>query len=255
MSKMPIIFIGHGSPMNAIENNRFTEKWEAMGQVLPTPKAILAVSAHWYTNGLKIMDNEHPKMIYDMYGFPDELYQLVYSAQGSPHFARRVKECLSLPAVMDQSWGYDHGAWSVLRRMFPHADIPVFQVSVNRIASPKEHFRLGQELAVLRQEGVLIFGSGNVVHNLGRVDWSVSAGLPWADEFDEYVKANIVTRNYDRVIAYEKAGPSAQLAFGSLDHFAPLLTVLGAAERTDQIVVFNEERIMGSLSMTSYLFQ
>lgn len=252
MKQMPVLFVGHGSPMNAIEDNVFSAQWKRLGEQLPRPQAILSVSAHWFTEGTRVTDAPAPKMVYDMYGFPDELYKVTYPAPGSPRFAGMVRELL--PAQVDNTWGLDHGSWSVLRRLYPQADIPVFQLSVNRQASAAEHFALGQRLRTLREQGVLILGSGNVVHNLAKVNWNMDGGYPWADEFDSYVRDNILLRNFDNVIHYDHAGDIAAIAFPMLDHYAPLLYVLGASDEHDQITVFNDERVLGSLSMTGYLF-
>lgn len=254
--QMPVLFVGHGSPMNAIENNSYSAYWETLGGELPRPEAILSVSAHWYTPGLRITDAPNPKMVYDMYGFPDELYQVDYNASGSPHYAGMVKDIIGEKLRIDNSWGLDHGSWSVLCRMYPDADIPVFQLSVDSTASAEECYETGQKLRALRDQGVLILGSGNVVHNLARVNWTMEdKGYPWAKEFDEYIKSSILTHNVKNVIDYEKAGASSALAFQMMDHFAPLLYILGASNETDRIRVFNDSCTLGALSMTSYLFE
>lgn len=256
MKKMPTLFIGHGSPMNAIEDNRFSQAWKALGNQMPKPEAILSVSAHWYTNDTRIMTSEDPETIYDMYGFPEELYQIVYKAKGSPNVAKKAKELISREVHVDNSWGYDHGTWSVLHRMYPEAEIPVFQLSVDRNASPEQHYKMGQELSKLREQGVLIFGSGNVVHNLRRINWNMEyEGFSWAEEFDDYIMEKILERKDDDVVHYQNAGSSASLAFTTLDHYAPLLYVLGAADREDKVTVLCKDCVLGSLSMTSYLFK
>ena len=226
-----------------------------LGKKLPHPKAILSVSAHWFTKGTKVSDEEHPETIYDMYGFPQPLYEIVYGAKGSPEFAHKAKELIGSRVSIDNSWGLDHGTWSVLHRMYPKAEIPVFQLSVDRSASPQEHFEMGKKLRSLRSEGVLIFGSGNIVHNLSRLDWNSEKGYDWAEEFDGYIKKSIIARNFDDVISYQNAGKPAALAFNTLDHYAPLLYVLGAAEEEDKVSVFNDSCVMGAISMTSYLFE
>ncbi len=251
--RMPIVFTGHGSPMNAIEDNQYSRVWIGLGESLPKPKAILAVSAHWFGRGIKINDSANPAMIYDMYGFPEELYQLKYPAPGSPALARRVKELLGNTVETDNSWGIDHGSWSVLRHVFPKAEVPVIQLGVNALLSPAEHFTIGQKLKPLRDEGVLIFGSGNIVHNLARIDWRMNDGQLWAQEFDQYIKHAVMDRRFEDVVAYQHAGESAELAVPSLDHYAPLLYVLGASDESDLISVFNADCAYGSLSMTSYL--
>ncbi len=253
--KMPVLFVGHGSPMNAIENNEYTKEWEALGEKLPRPEAILSVSAHWFTKGTRVSDEEQPETIYDMYGFPQPLYEIVYAAKGSPEFAHKAKELIGSSVSIDNSWGLDHGTWSVLHRMYPKADIPVFQLSVDRDASPQQHFDMGSRLKSLRSEGVLIFGSGNIVHNLSRLDWNSERGYDWAEEFDGYIKRNIVDKDFVGVINYENAGKPAALAFNTLDHYAPLLYVLGASEQVDEVSVFNDSCVMGAISMTSYLFE
>lgn len=253
--RMPVLFAGHGTPMNAIEQNEYTETWTRIGKQLEKPRVILSVSAHWYTEGTRISDTEEPQQIYDMYGFPNELYQLSYPVKGSPADARRAAELIGPSVITDNSWGIDHGTWSVLCHMFPEADIPVLQLSVNGHAKPQELYEIGKRLSPLREEGVLIFGSGNVVHHLGRVNWSMGGGEPWALEFDHYVRNNILLGNHADVIRYENAGPSAKLAVPTPDHFYPLLYVLGASDAKDNITVFNDSCTLGSLSMTGYLFE
>lgn len=253
MNNMPVLFVGHGSPMNAIEDNPFSAAWEQLGTVLPKPQAILSVSAHWFTQGTRVTDAPNPKMVYDMYGFPDALYRVKYPAPGSPYFAGLAAELL--PAQIDNGWGLDHGSWSVLRRIYPRADIPVFQVSVDRRASMERHFALGRRLRSLRGQGVLIFCSGNIVHNLAGVRWEMDGGLPWADSFDEYIKRGVLRGDFDNAVHYERAGESAKAAVPTPDHYAPLLYALGASDEGDRVSVFNDARVLGSLSMTSYLFQ
>ena len=253
-NSMPVLFVGHGSPMNAIEDNPYSRAWSALGKSLEKPKAILSISAHWFTRGTKINNEPMPAQIYDMYGFPDELYQLKYPAPGSPELVKRVQELLGNSVTVDNHWGIDHGAWSVLNRMFPEANVPILPLSVNAQLAPGEHFALGQMLKPLRDEGVLIFGSGNVVHNLSRIDWRKPEGAPWAEAFDQYIYHAIMSRKFDDVINYLDAGDAAELAVPSLDHFLPLLYVLGASDETDQTSVFNQDCMLSSLSMTSYLF-
>ncbi len=255
MKYMPTLFIGHGSPMNAIEDNSFVDQWKAVAERIPRPEAILSVSAHWYTKGTKIMDEKSPKTIYDMYGFPDELYKVIYNAKGSPNLADKALKLISRTVETDNSWGYDHGTWSVLHRMYPNADIPVIQLSVDKNASMQEHYNIGRELSKLRKDGILIFGSGNITHNLSRVNWQMAGGYDWAEDFDNYVIENIKNKNYDNVINYKKAGKSADYAVPISDHYAPMLYVLGALEGDEKVSVFNDECILGSLSMTSYLFE
>jgi len=252
--RMPLVFIGHGSPMNAIEDNEFTLNWSKLAQEIPQPKAILAISAHWFTNGTKVNDELNPKMVYDMYGFPAELYQIKYPAPGNPDLAKLISSLVSKEVKIDNTWGYDHGTWSVLVKMYPKANIPLIQLSIDRSTSNETHYKIGQQLSELRNQGVLILGSGNVVHNLGRIDWNMqSGGYPWAVSFDAYIKNKILSHDFDDVVHFERAGDAAKLAVPTPDHFLPLLYVLGASLPEDQIRVINEACMMGSMSMTSYL--
>ncbi len=254
MQDMPVVFVGHGSPMNAIEDNGFTRSWELLGEELPIPPAILCVSAHWFTRGTKTADDPRPNTVHDFYGFPEALYRVEYPAPGSPEWAHTTVDLLDGRAQIDNSWGIDHGAWSVLRRMFPQADVPVYQLSVDASASMEERYERGRALAPLRKQGVLIMGSGNMVHNLGMVDWSSEGGFPWADEFDRYIREAVLAGDHGKVIDYRQAGSAARLAVPTPDHFAPLVYALGAAGTGGTVETFNEARTMGSLSMTGYVF-
>ena len=252
---MPLLFIGHGSPMNAIENNEFTKNWTEIALKIGKPKAILSISAHWYTDGTRINDEKVPKIVYDMYGFPKELYDLVYNASGAPEIAHIVEDLLSREVRIDNSWGIDHGTWSVSTHMYPAADIPLLQMSIDMDAPAATHFAIGKELKALREQGVLILGSGNVVHNLALVNWDMETGYAWADDFDKYIKDKIATGKYEDVIDYKKAGPSSDRAFYTPEHFYPLLYIIGASDKADKLTVYNDKRIMGAISMTCYLFE
>jgi len=255
MKRMPALFVGHGTPMNAIEVNDYTRNWVKIAHDIPKPEAILAISAHWYTDGSRITDEAHPKMVYDMYGFPDELYKVDYRAKGSPELAHLTKELIKRNVKIDNSWGYDHGTWSVLCKMYPEADIPVYQLSVDGKAGPETHFQIGQEISALREQGVMIFASGNVVHNLSRINWEMNGGHTWAVDFDNYIKEKIIKKQYDNVVDYKSAGKSSELAFFTPEHFYPLLYVLGASKQDDELSIYNDSCTLGSLSMTSYLFK
>jgi len=254
MSRMPVLFVGHGSPMNAIEDNVYTREWTEIGRAIPKPDVILSVSAHWTTDGTRITDSSRPRTIYDMYGFPKELYEVVYQPPGSPEHARMTVALLENVQI-DNSWGIDHGSWSVLCKMYPNADIPVFQLSLDVRASAKMHYETGKALKTLREKNVLILGSGNIVHNLSRVGWEMDGGYPWAIDFDGYIKEQIMKREFQNVINYKNAGSSAEIAFRSTEHFDPLLYVLGASDTDDRIRIINDSCTMGSISMTSYLFE
>ena len=253
---MPVIFVGHGSPMNAIEDNEYTKTWRSLGERLPRPEAIVSISAHWYTKGTKIMNEESPKTIYDMYGFPKELYEIIYDSPGSPKLAGATKELISKETEYDNSWGIDHGTWSVLIHMYPERDIPVFQISVDAYAPPEIHYNIGKEIKALREKGVLIFGTGNIVHNLRLVDWhKKNKGFDWAYEFDDYIYKNILNNTHENIIKYDEIGDIAKLAVPTPDHFYPLLYILGASDKEDRVSVFNKSCELGSLTMTGYLWE
>jgi 4,5-DOPA dioxygenase extradiol len=252
---MPMIFVGHGNPMNAVEENEFTKAWAEIGKSIPKPKAILSVSAHWLTNGTFVTTNENPKTIYDFYGFPDVLFQQKYPAPGSVELANNIISKIKEPPVKSElNWGLDHGTWSVLIKMYPKADIPVIQLSIDENKDADFHYYLGKKLAFLRNRGVLIFCSGNIVHNLRRIKWE-GGKYDWAIEFDELVKNKIDNRDFKSLIDYEKFGNSAKLSIPTNDHYLPLLYALGAAEEKSNIKYFNDDIVMGSLAMRSLLIQ
>lgn len=256
MTKMPVVFIGHGSPMNAIEDNRYTRTWRALGERFPMPTAILSVSAHWFTQGTRIMDKENPRTVYDMYGFPKELYEITYNSPGSPSFAKSTRELISRETVFDNSWGIDHGTWSVLVHMYPERNIPVFQVSIDAEAPSETHYQIGHELRALREQGVLILGSGNIVHNLRRVDWGmVGKGFDWAQEFDGWINEKIMKGDHQQILRFREKGDIARLAVPTPDHFYPLLYTLGASDEKDTVTVYNQSCELGSLSMTAYVWE
>ncbi|MDF2590868.1 MAG: ygiD [Clostridia bacterium] len=247
--KMPVLFIGHGSPMNAIETNPFTESLRKLGESFAEmPKAIMVVSAHWLTRGTFVSTAEKPEVIYDFYGFPKELYQVKYPAVGAPFIAKEIMK-LAPHIKEDNQWGLDHGAWSILKHIFPNAGIPVFQLSIDFYQSMQYHFDLASELRQLREQGVLFIGSGNVVHNLALV-FSKEDNSPfeWASEFDEIVKNSIMNKDFDSLINYKKFGRTADLAIPTVDHYVPLLYTLGMAE-ADEEITFTYEEVFTSLSM------
>jgi 4,5-DOPA dioxygenase extradiol len=248
---MPALFVGHGNPMNAIEDNQFTRSWEQAAADIPHPDAVLCISAHWVTEDISVTADEAPRTIHDFYGFPKELFKIEYPAPGSPSLAARIQDLLSdHEVVLDKKWGLDHGAWSVLMRMYPHADIPVVQLSLVSTATPAQHYGIGGMLGPLRDEGILILGTGNIVHNLREVDWR---GEPydWAVEFDTYIRDRIHARDWESIIHYERAGEAGRLAVPSLDHYLPLLCVLGTVRDTDNVSFLNESITMGSIAMRS----
>ena len=250
-SRMPVLFVGHGSPMNAIADSEFSRAWAEVGSSLPTPQAILCVSAHWETAGMRVTAMEQPPTIHDFRGFPEALSAFVYPAPGSPALAQRVCELLTDQDIRtDHERGLDHGAWSVLCRLFPHADVPVVQLSLDRTRDPAWHFALGAALKPLRDEGVLVVGSGNIVHNLHTLIWQESA-FDWAVAFDGAIRARILARDFESVIRYETLAPAAREAVPTREHFLPLLSVLGMADPQDRIEFFCEKVTLGSISMRS----
>lgn len=251
--KMPVLFVGHGSPMNAIGENRAREGWSRLGETIGRPEVIVAVSAHWATRGLRVRTDAENRQIYDMYGFPDELYRVRYSPAGSPEFAANALELLGSGAAADNSWGIDHGVWTVLCSMYPDAGIPVVMVSTDMSAGARAQFETGRKLAALREQGAMILASGNVVHNLGLVNWGMDGGYPWADGFDEAVRDAILAGNFRAPAEYSSI-PDAGKAVPTAEHYYPLLAALGAADAGDRVSVWNEYRELGSMSMTSYLF-
>jgi len=254
MEKGVVIFTGHGSPMNAIGDNKARKGWQDLGKSLPKPKVIIAISAHWTTDKLYVRRANDNPQVFDMYGFPQELYEVKYEPTSSIEYADKVLDLLKGKAEINNEWGIDHGIWSILANMYPEADIPVVMISTNIDADPQLQFEVGEKLKSLRQEGATIFASGNVVHNLRMVDWDNQNGYKWADIFDETIKQAILNRNFDKPINF-KAIENYELAIPSLEHYYPLLSALGAVEEDDKITVFNDYRELGSMSMTSYLFK
>jgi 4,5-DOPA dioxygenase extradiol len=247
--KMPVLFVGHGSPMNAIEDNEFSQAWAQIGQSLPPPQAILCISAHWETAGVQATAMEAPRTIYDFYGFPPELYAVRYPAPGSRALASLVQQALPGAAVqLDLTWGLDHGAWSVLRRMFPAADIPVVQLSLDYNKSPQEHYELGKALSSLRHRGVLIVGSGNMVHNLRLIQWGDNA-FDWALEFDDLLCQRILAGDHEAITQYSQFGRLAMLSIPTPEHYLPLLYTLAAQEKDEPVSFFAEKVTLGSISM------
>lgn len=248
---MPVLFVGHGNPMNAIEKNEYHKKWNELGSSLPAPRAILVISAHWLTRGTKVTAMERPKTIHDFGGFPDELFAQQYPAKGSPEFAKEVQKLVTKTKVQsDLEWGLDHGTWSVLLPMYPKADIPVFQLSIDHTQPPQYHYELAKELAALRKKGVLIIGSGNIVHNLGMVDWGGKA-YDWAIEFDQKIKTFMDKGDHTSIINYDKLGTIAKYAVPTNEHYLPLLYSLALQDKKDALSYFNDKCEMGSISMRS----
>ncbi|MFZ6645507.1 4,5-DOPA dioxygenase extradiol [Undibacterium sp. TJN25] len=252
-ARMPAIFFGHGSPMNALEDNRYTQAWEAFGKQFPRPKAILAVSAHWTTRGTAVTAATAPVTIHDFGGFPQALFDVRYPAPGDPALAARVAELLApLPVGMDQQWGLDHGTWSVLVKTYPQADIPVVQLSIDIEKPPAYHFALGQKLQALRDEGVMIIGTGNVVHNLRRLDRDASGqGWGWAARFNNAIRKYLQEGDLQGVVNYQSLGQDALLSVPTPEHFLPLLYILGSKAEGDVLDIPLDGMEMGAISMLS----
>lgn len=247
---LPALFVGHGSPMNAIEDNEFSRAWAEVGRVLPRPQAILCISAHWQTRGVHVTAMPAPKTIHDFYGFPKDLYRQQYPAPGSPELARLVQQIAPAPVGLDESWGLDHGAWSVLCRMFPEADIPVVQLSLDATQSPAQHYALGQALRPLRRRGVLILGSGNMVHNLRIMCWEDRA-YDWAAEFDATLQQLILHRDHEALTDYGRFGRPASLSIPTNEHYLPLLYALAVQEQGESVRFFTERVTYCAISMRS----
>jgi 4,5-DOPA dioxygenase extradiol len=251
---MPAFFVGHGSPMNAIEETPFAAAWRKAAARIPRPKAILCISAHWESEGSFVTSMAQPKTIHDFYGFPDDLYRVQYKAPGSPELAERVRELVHSTSVrLDDaySWGLDHGTWSVLRHMYPEADIPVVQLSLDRTQHPRFHYELAAELFPLRRERVLVVGSGNLVHNLRLLDWGANSPYPWAAEFDSLAAELILAGEHDRLVAYPALGEAARLAIPTNEHYLPLLYALALQQPGEEVTFFAECVVYGSISMRS----
>ena len=253
--KMPVLFLGHGSPMNAIEENEFVQGFRQVGKEISKPNAILCISAHWETRGTFVTAMQHPRTIHDFGGFPQELYEVQYPAPGSPELAKETQSLIHTADVgLDDKWGLDHGAWSVIRHMYPNADIPVIQMSLDYYQTPQFHYELAKELKSLREKGVLIIGSGNMVHNLRMVEWrrlNENFGLDWALEASEKMKQFILNGDHKSLINYSQQGKAFQLSIPTPEHYLPLLYALALKEDKDEISIFNDKPVAGSLTMTS----
>jgi 4,5-DOPA dioxygenase extradiol len=254
--KMPVLFLGHGSPMNAIEENQFVTGFRNLAKTLPKPNAILCISAHWFTSGTKVTAMEMPRTIHDFGGFPQELFEVQYPAKGSPELATITQELLLPTAVeLDVHWGLDHGAWSVIKHLYPDANVPVIQMSIDYTKSGQYHFELAQKLSVLRNKGILIIGSGNIIHNLRLVDFynfdKDNYGYDWAIEAKENINDYLLNGNFQPLIDFEKQNKAFQLSIPTPEHYLPLIYTLGLKGKSEELSLFNDKLVAGSLSMTS----
>ena len=253
---MPVLFLGHGSPMNAIEENEFVAGFKRTADGIPKPQAILCVSAHWETRGTYVTAMEHPRTIHDFGGFPQELYQVQYPAPGNPELATTTKELIKKTEVgLDHQWGLDHGAWSVIKHLYPMADVPVIQMSLDHGRDARYHYEMARELSSLRRKGVLIVGSGNMVHNLRLLAWDKlnTDGFvyDWAQEAGAKMKQFIMTGDHDALIRYDQQGTAFRQAVPTPEHYLPLLYVLALKGKDDTVSLFNDKAVAGSLTMTS----
>lgn len=256
-NRAPVFFIGHGSPMNAIENNSFTQALAKLQELYPEPKAVLCISAHWMTEGTWVTHMQKPKTIHDFYGFPEQLFAVQYPSPGSPEVAELVRTTITKPRINldDEMWGLDHGTWSILRHIFPKADIPVLQLSLHMQQPPRYHYELGTKLRELRDHGVLIIGSGNIVHNLRKIKWEPDAEpYDWAIEFDEWIKEKILKRNYEAIITEFNNTEAGRLSVPTNEHYYPLLYALGASDESDNINFEYEGIQNASISMRAVSF-
>jgi 4,5-DOPA dioxygenase extradiol len=254
--KMPVLFLGHGNPMNAIEENEFVTGFRNIGKDIPKPKAILVISAHWETRGTFVTAMDKPRTIHDFGGFPQALFDVQYPAPGSPELANETKSIIKKTQVgLDDKWGLDHGAWSVVKHLYPNADVPVIQMSIDYTQGAQYHYDLAKELTSLRKKGVLIVGSGNMVHNLGMVAWDKlntdSYGYDWAIEANDKMKKFIMDDNHQPLINFKSQGKAFDLAIPSPEHYLPLIYSLALKESNEKITIFNDKAIAGSLTMTS----
>ncbi|WP_207226838.1 4,5-DOPA dioxygenase extradiol [Cecembia calidifontis] len=253
--KMPVLFLGHGSPMNAIEENEFVTGFRNVAKDIPKPQAILCVSAHWETKGTFVTAMQNPPTIHDFGGFPRELFEVQYPAPGSPDLAKETKSLISKTKVgLDDKWGLDHGAWSVIKHLYPNADIPVIQMSIDYRQTPLYHYELAREIKSLREKGVLVIGSGNMVHNLRMVDWrrlNETFGFDWAMEANERMKSYILDGNHRELVNFRSQGKAFDLAIPTPEHYLPLLYALALQEKNEEIKLFNDKAVAGSLTMTS----
>ena len=253
--RMPVLFLGHGSPMNAIEENEFVTGFRKIAKDIPKPQAILCVSAHWETRGTFVTAMQNPPTIHDFGGFPKALFDVQYPAPGSPGLARETQSLVQKTTVgLDEKWGLDHGAWSVIKHLYPEADVPVIQMSLDYSQPPQYHYELAKEIRSLREKGVLIIGSGNMVHNLGRVEWrrlNETFGYDWALEANEKMKQFILQDDHASLIQFSKQGKPFQLSIPSPEHYLPLLYALALKDKTEPVNVFNDKAVAGAITMTS----
>jgi len=249
----PVLFVGHGSPMNAIEQNEFTNGWQNVSRNFPKPAAILCISAHWETKGTFVTAMEKPNTIHDFGGFPQQLFDVQYPAPGSPELAAETQNLVEKTAIgLDNSWGLDHGAWSVIKHFFPEADVPVIQLSLDYRQDAEYHYDLAKQLAALRNKGILIVGSGNMVHNLRMIDWhKPDTGFDWAQEANSKFKKLILSNDHKQLINYQKLGREIELSVPSPEHYLPLLYTLALKTEKEEVSFFNDKSVMGSISMTS----
>jgi len=255
--KMPVLFLGHGSPMNAIEDNEFSRGFRNIAKSLPRPDSIVCISAHWETFGTMLTAMNSPKTIHDFGGFPKALYEIEYPAPGNPALANEIIEHNTLIQIQpDMQWGLDHGTWSVLRHMYPDADIPIIQLSIDRNANLMQQVEIAKSLQWLRDKGVMLVGSGNIVHNLGHIDWEYpDAGFPWAIQAGNTLRQWMADNNFSALMDYQNQGEELRLAIPTPEHFIPALYILAQKQREDTITFFNQKTVLGAIDMTSFVIR
>ncbi|QIL39532.1 4,5-DOPA dioxygenase extradiol [Pedobacter sp. HDW13] len=253
---MPTLFIGHGSPMNGIEHNEFSQSWADLAKHIPVPKAVLVVSAHWYTRGTFVTAMDFPSTIHDFGGFPQALFDVQYPVPGDAKLAAEIPSLIhSTPVGLDHDWGLDHGTWTIVRHMYPKANIPVLQLSIDYTKAPEEHYEIAKEIYALRKKGILVIGSGNMVHNLRMLSWEMinGGGYDWANEMNDKFKNLIANGDHKPLMNYRNLGPDAMLAIPTPEHYLPLIYTLGLKNEQEDITFFNDKAVGGSLTMTSVL--
>ncbi len=248
---MPVVFVGHGNPMYAIEESEYAENWRNLGEKLPKPKTVVVISAHWETVGTKVTAMKNPRTIYDFYGFPQALFEVEYNASGNPELAKEIAEKTSVN--LNYEWGLDHGTWAVLRHIYPKADVPVIQISLDRKKTAEQHFQLAEELRFLRNQNVLIIGSGNIVHNLRLINFRQKTGNDWAIRANETLKNLVFADEYESLINYQTLNNEVQTGIPTPEHYLPLLYVLALKNKGEKIETFNDAVELGSISMTSFI--
>jgi len=253
--KMPALFLGHGSPMNVIEKNPFADRWEQLGKSMPRPRAIVSISAHWETTGTRVTAMENPRTIHDFGNFPQALFDIQYAAKGDPHLAEKIRSIVNKTEVtLDYKWGLDHGTWGVLIKMYPDASVPVVQLSLDKKLTPKEHYEIGKELKPLRDDGILVLGSGNMVHNLSQLSFDPKDNsADWAAEFDETIKQFLLKGNHQSILDFKSLGEIARLSAPTPEHLLPLIYIIALQDKEERVTFPVEGLVARGVSMRAVM--